>query len=622
MASPDDRQQMNGGIVVAEDSPTQAEQLRHLLSQRYENVTVAGNGEDALQAARRQKPSLIISDVVMPGMDGYALCRAIKSDDSLKDVPVVLVTTLSDPRDVIEGLACGADNFIRKPYNEKYLLSRIDHVLANRELRKNERMDMGVEIVLGGRRHYVNSERQQILDLLIGTYEEAIRLNDDLKERERALIHSNRSLAAMFSIAEELNKAATESAVGEAVLRRALEVPGVRAGWISVVDEGNFRVLATCNLPPALEAAGAFDGPCDCRRKLLSGELDSVTNILECERLQKAKGDTQGLLCHASVPIRVGNQTIGVMNLVGSERGLFRDEDLKNLYAVGNQLGIALARARLQGNLERLVRERTAALAAEMAERDRAEVEVRTLNAALEQRVIERTAQLEAANRELESFSYSVSHDLRAPLRAIDGFSRILEEEHSHRLDDECRHLLKVIRDSSRRMGRLIDDLLEFSLVGRKQAASARIDMRRLVEEALKEVKTSSGQEAKVVIGPLPPGYADSALIKQVWLNLLSNAVKFSSKREQPIIEVTGYEEAEHNVYCVRDNGAGFDMQYYGKLFGVFHRLHSVEEFAGTGVGLAIVQRIVNRHGGRAWAEGKVDAGAAFYFALPKGGSA
>jgi signal transduction histidine kinase len=244
--------------------------------------------------------------------------------------------------------------------------------------------------------------------------------------------------------------------------------------------------------------------------------------------------------------------------------------------------------------------------------------EDRRVKAELERRVAERTAQLEAAYKELESFSYSVSHDLRAPLRAIDGFSRILEGDFSERLDNEGRRLLKVIRDSSRSMGQLIDDLLAFSRLGRKAVASAEIDMRKLAEETLEEVEASAERRVKVVIGPLPPGYADAGLIRQVWHNLLSNAVKFSSKREQPVVEVSGYEDERYHVYCVKDNGAGFDMQYYDKLFGVFQRLHDGGEFPGTGVGLAIVQRVITKHGGRVWAEGKVDGGAAFYFALPK----
>ena len=241
------------------------------------------------------------------------------------------------------------------------------------------------------------------------------------------------------------------------------------------------------------------------------------------------------------------------------------------------------------------------------------------LNTELERRVAERTAQLEAANKEIESFSYSVSHDLRAPLRAIDGFAHMLKEDYSERLDDEGRRLLGVVRDRTQRMGELIDDLLLFSRLGRSPIATTRIDMEALVRGVLEEVDAAgAGPRPRIEIGTLPAALGDAALIRQVWMNLLSNAVKFSRKREDPLIVVSASDAEGEQVYCVRDNGAGFDMAYYDKLFGVFQRLHAPDAFPGTGVGLAIVQRVVLRHGGRVWAESRVGEGAAFYFSLPK----
>jgi PAS domain S-box-containing protein len=229
-----------------------------------------------------------------------------------------------------------------------------------------------------------------------------------------------------------------------------------------------------------------------------------------------------------------------------------------------------------------------------------------------------RTArELEASNKELEGFSYSVSHDLRAPLRAVDGYARMLEEDHGERLDAEGRRLLGVVRDSSRKMGQLIDDLLAFSQLGRHQPIRRDIDMTGLAREVAREL-IGEGDGAKLVISRLPSVSGDPALIRQVWLNLVGNALKYSGKQAAPRVDIGGREEGREAVYWVRDNGVGFDMRYVGKLFGVFQRLHRAEEFAGTGVGLAIVQRVVMRHGGRVWAEGKLGEGACFYFALPR----
>ena len=227
-------------------------------------------------------------------------------------------------------------------------------------------------------------------------------------------------------------------------------------------------------------------------------------------------------------------------------------------------------------------------------------------------------AELEAANRDLESFSYSVSHDLRAPLRAIDGYSSILLESCSDRLGDEDQRVLGKILENTQRMGTLIEDLLAFSQLGRRPIFAAEIDMEALAREVVDELRSAPGQQVPdCVLKPLPAGWGDRSLVRQVWLNLLSNAIKFTGAMEVPSIELGGSSEDGTNIYYVKDNGAGFDMRYYGKLFGVFQRLHSSREFPGTGVGLAIVQRVVVRHGGRVWAEGKPGKGATFYFALP-----
>jgi len=250
------------------------------------------------------------------------------------------------------------------------------------------------------------------------------------------------------------------------------------------------------------------------------------------------------------------------------------------------------------------------AIRADITSRKLAEEENRRLHADLEMRVQQRT-------QDLEAFSYSVSHDLRAPLRTINGYAAMLEEDYNKILDNEGKRLLNIIQEGARKMGKLIDDLLAFSKLGRKEVSKSHVDVQSMVESICDDLSRAPGVQAKMDVGDLDAVMADFTLMNHVWVNLLSNAIKYSANKENPLVKIRSKRDNGVVTYSVADNGAGFDMKYAHKLFGVFQRLHSSDDFEGTGVGLAIVHRIISRHKGQIWAEGRPGEGATFYFSLP-----
>ncbi|NTV10081.1 MAG: GAF domain-containing protein, partial [Zoogloea sp.] len=363
-------------ILVVEDSPTQAEQLRYLLEQNGYMVRVARHGREALELLAAWRPGLIVSDIIMPEMDGYALCRAVKSDPALKDIPVVIVTSLSAIQDIARALECGADNFIRKPYDPKMLLARVHYIRLNQELRRGKHFRIGTELYLEGKKHLITSDREQIVDMLVSTYEEAVHMNEELQERQREIARSSQVLAALYRIADELNAVSSEAEVCERTLSSAMELPKFQAGWI-LLDDGDAkcRLAAGVNLPDSLRVA-APAGDCTCWREFRCRKGERSSFIVECERMAGEGGGAR----HASIPLCLDHRRLGLINLVAAPGESFDQDDLKMLDAIGNQVVVALERARLYEHLESLVAQRTAALQAEVAERKQAEERVARLN--------------------------------------------------------------------------------------------------------------------------------------------------------------------------------------------------------------------------------------------------
>ncbi len=416
----------------------------------------------------------------------------------------------------------------------------------------------------------------------------------ELRRARRLLARHAERLRMLHEIDRAVLAEETPEAIAAAVVQPLRELLGVpraivnrfdlEAGWVEWVAAAGRR---RTHVGPGVRFSPQLMGSTEALRR---GETQIVDVRALPQDQHTAALIEAGVDVYMVVPMIAGGELLGGLSFGGGTRD-FPPEQVHIVREVAAQLAIAMSQARLLAR-------------------------VRGNAAELETRVRERTAQLEATNRELESFSYSVSHDLRAPLRAVDGYARMLEEDYQDRLDPEGRRLLAVVREASGRMGRLIDDLLAFSRLGRQEPARRPVDMSALVGEVVAESRGES--KATIELAPLPAASADRTMLKQVWTNLIGNALKYSGKREGARVEVGGREDPGERVYWVRDNGVGFDMRYADKLFGVFQRLHRAEEFPGTGVGLAIVQRIVARHGGRVWAEGKVGEGACFFFSLPR----
>lgn len=371
---------------------------------------------------------------------------------------------------------------------------------------------------------------------------------------------------------------------------------------VLLVEESAFATQHTKKML-AEAASSEFSVELECADQMSVGLERLSKGGIDMVLLDLTLQDTDGLETFQKVHSFTSEIPIVVMS------GL--DDEKLAIEAVQQGAQDYLVKGRVDGNL--LKRSILYAM-----ERQKAEKRIQKLNRELEQRLEE----LRATNEELEAFSYSVSHDLRAPLRAVDGFSRVLSEDYGEKLGGEGKRLLGMVRDGTKRMGQLIEDILALSRLGRKKIKKNRIKMEKLTSNVLDGIKASDPEEkARFEIKELPPSFGDETLVLEILTNLISNAVKFSRNENTPVVEVGGKEGDGENTYYVKDNvkdnGVGFDMKYVSKAFHVFQRLHSDEEFEGTGVGLAIVQRIVHRHGGRVWAEGKVGKGATFYFALP-----
>jgi signal transduction histidine kinase/DNA-binding response OmpR family regulator len=621
-------------ILIVEDSPTQALQLQYILERSHYRTSVATNGRDAVANLRQHKPTIVISDIIMPEMDGYQLCQQIKADATLADIPVILLTSLSDPKDVIKGLECGADNFIVKPYDEDFLLSRIQYILANQRVRRIERAQMGLEIFFAGQTYFITSDRLQILNLLLSTYETAVQQNRQLiaaqdslqqlnahleeivakrtaaltveiTERQRAA-EALRRYAERLRILQEIDRAILAAQSPAAIAQAALGhlytlIPCWWAG-ISLYDwqARQLVVFASVSRGTPRFPIGtriSLEDVAEDLAVLQSGQVYVVADVrtLTAPPATVRTLQAEGLRSYVRVPLIAQGELIGSLNLWSDQVDAFTAEQVDIAREVANQTAIGIQQARLYEQVQRHAAE-------------------------LEQRVAERTAELQEINVELESFSYSVSHDLRAPLRSIQGFAQILLEECDDRLEAVGRGYVQRIVAAAQRMDSLTEGLLTYSRLSRTAVELIPISLEDVVEEAFIQLEAEiRSTEAHVIVErPLPQVMGHYVTLVQAVANLLANSLKFVAPGVRPQVQVWTEEGDDRVCLRLRDNGIGVAPEYQERIFRIFERLHGPDTYAGTGIGLSIVRKGMERMGGQVGVESAPDQGSTFWVELRK----
>jgi PAS domain S-box-containing protein len=503
-------------VLWVDDNADMRQYVSRLLAGSYE-VTALADGIVALDAACSDPPDLVVTDVMMPGLDGFGLLKGLRANPQTRTVPVILLSARAGEESRIEGLTAGADDYLVKPFSARELLARVHAHVQLAGLRRQAQ-----SAHLAAERAEVVAANEAQLRLIT----DALPVLISYVDAQGRYQFANRAYEEWFGFDHDVLKGAELKDIWpKSVLAQSRDTAR--------------RVMAG---EPVTFDVDVPDG---------SGQI----RLLRCSYLPDVApdGTVQGFVSYA------------------------QDE----------------------------------------TQRRRAAEQIQRLNDELEERVLQRTAQLAAANRDLESFSYTVSHDLRAPLRAIDGFASLLQVGYGDQLPEQAQRHLQLVRKNTQGMGQLIDGLLALARLGRSELRRTVIDHRALVQECVEDLLAAwPDRSIDVDLDDLPDCDADPTLLRQVWANLLANAVKYSAPRPTTLITIGWENQDDDVVFFCRDNGVGFDMRYAGKLFEVFQRLHRPEEFEGTGIGLATVQRIIARHGGSIWAHAQIDEGATFSFTL------
>lgn len=622
-------------ILIVDDRPTNRQFLLTLLGYGGHQLLEAADGAEALARVRDDLPDLVITDILMPIMSGYEFVQHLRADPALASMKVIFHTaTYSEPQAHALADSCGVSIVLPKPCEPEQVFAAV-----------NRTLNLSAPTLLPAwalqRIEIAAKDANLVEDTVAGYLQEL----QSVKLGFEHMVAGGSLPAGQQHSTQELSDQFSRTVAGLTLMASRLSaVVNVGLGLLSERDAEHIVQNcfdAACGVIGSTYAAiGVFDERGTGLRYLLTkgidrrmyqepgaGELAALSELLEQGRPLRLKAEPGKTLTGVpplhppirnflGVPIASSGQKYGWMYF--AER-LGADEFSKEDLGIACTLALQLALLHENFMLYDTLRDHAVQLQLEVTERKRAENAVRQLNESLEKRIAERTAELEAANQELEAFAYSVSHDLRAPLSILQGFAQLLQQElFAQNSISKQENYVRHIVSSAQHMSTLIQALLRLSHIGRQPIDKSPVNVTALVHEVVAHVREQEPHRAvEIHVGELPDCTGDASLLRQVFVNLLTNAFKFTRQRDNPRVDIGWREKNGEGAYFIADNGVGFDIQHASKLFGAFQRVHSSAQFEGTGIGLSIVHRIIQRHGGRIWAEAAVDKGATFYFLLP-----
>ncbi|SNS70121.1 PAS domain S-box-containing protein [Belliella buryatensis] len=608
-------------ILIVDDKPGNILALESLLNTTDRRILHALTGNEGLKLALDQEIDLILLDIQMPEMDGFEVAQILKTNKRTREIPIIFITAeIIDSKNILKGYEEGAVDYLTKPLDPQLVKAKVN-VLLRLQAQKKELIEKN--LILEKYNLLINNSAD-----MIGVIDrKSLKFEQVNQAVEEILYYSEKELLKydLFYLHDKnnhqhLKKLSQQE--GELInfetwiftkkreqkwLHWKIRIKGEKwffnARDITEIKK-NQRIRSY--LATVVKQSNNAIYISDSDGNIISWNIgaEKIYGYSEREALKMK-------IWNIIPDIIKPEASLLMQKILKGERIL--DLETKRINKFGKLIDV-LYSATLLDEEKKSTESSIAITERDITQQNIAEERIKKLNQDLQNNV----AQLEFSNQELESFSYSVSHDLRAPLRALYGYAQIIEEDFGMELSNEAQKYLNNIKRNAQRMGVLIDDLLNLSRLGRKEVDKNRVDMLRIVNEVIDSVDIKIREKSNILVDQLPSALVDYTLFRQVWENLISNAIKYSSKKNQPAIHIYAEESTDEITYHIEDNGVGFKMDYADKLFGVFQRLHSDQEFEGTGVGLAIVKRIINKHHGKIWVDSQEGIGTTFSFTLPK----